>query len=178
MSFDSSFFSASRSWVPILYAEPCLFCQSVGHLVVKLTFLKKMDHVFWLAPRGKRDADLSHRQRDAWEWSQGPPSPVEEVVLATDPQSSFCGSTQCLLIGNVTWEVDVEDKEERERETKVERSCANKRMKMNARATSWVTHGDEIYFVRQHNPWAMHECATSENKSLHHLRNKGWETNH
>ena len=28
--------------------------------------------------------------------------------------SSFCGSAQCLLIGNVTWEVDVEDKEERD----------------------------------------------------------------
>ena len=37
-------------------------------------------------------------------------TPVEEVVLATEPWSSFCGSSQCLLVGNVTWEVDeVED---------------------------------------------------------------------
>ena len=40
----------------------------------------------------------------------------------------------------------------RNSETEMERSCAGKRMKMNARATSWVTCGDEIYFVRQRNP--------------------------
>ena len=34
----------------------------------------------------------------------------------------------------------------RDRKTKMECSCASKRMKMNPRATSWVTHGDEIYF--------------------------------
>ena len=39
----------------------------------------------------------------------------------------------------------------KKRETKVDRSCASKRMKMNARATSWVTHGDETTFLqRQH----------------------------
>ena len=40
---------------------------------------------------------------------------VEEVVLATGPHSSFCGSSQCLLIGNVTCEVDVKDQEDRGR---------------------------------------------------------------
>ena len=38
------------------------------------------------------------------------------------------------------------------KKTEVERSRASKKMKMNMRAASWVTHGDEIYFVRQHNP--------------------------
>ena len=39
----------------------------------------------------------------------------------------------------------------RKRKTKVERSCASKRIKMNASATSWVTHGDETKFLqRQH----------------------------
>ena len=36
----------------------------------------------------------------------------------------------------------------KKRETKVERSRASKRVKMNARATSWVTHGDGTYFAR------------------------------
>ena len=46
---------------------------------------------------------------------------VEDVVLATEPYSSFCGScAQSLLIGNIESEVDeVED----EKVTKVERSC-------------------------------------------------------
>ena len=39
----------------------------------------------------------------------------------------------------------------RNKKTEIECSCASKRLKMNARATSWVAHGDEIYLVRQHN---------------------------
>ena len=35
LPFDSSFFSTSRSWVPVMNAEPSLFGQSVGHLIVK-----------------------------------------------------------------------------------------------------------------------------------------------
>ena len=64
MPFDSSFLSTSRSRVPIIDGEPSLFCQSVGHVVVKTVFLR-MAHVFWLVPRGKRDRNLSHRRRDA-----------------------------------------------------------------------------------------------------------------
>ena len=37
----------------------------------------------------------------------------------------------------------------RKGESKVERSCARKKMKMNARATSWVTHGDETFFLHR-----------------------------
>ena len=33
--FDSSFFSASRSWVPIVDAEPSLHCQAIGHISVE-----------------------------------------------------------------------------------------------------------------------------------------------
>ena len=47
----------------------------------------------------------SSKQRKVWpvEAKEGPSKQsVEEVVLATEPYSSFCGSSQCLLIGNVT----------------------------------------------------------------------------
>ena len=37
--FDGSFFSASGSWVPIVDAEPLLFCQAIGHIGVKAVFL-------------------------------------------------------------------------------------------------------------------------------------------
>ena len=48
---------------------------------------------------------------------------VEEVVLATGPHSSFCGSSQCSLIGNVTGEVDEVEDEEKRDEGEEERSC-------------------------------------------------------
>ena len=41
MPFDSSFFSTLRSRVPIVDAGPFLFCESVGHLVVKTFFLRR-----------------------------------------------------------------------------------------------------------------------------------------
>ena len=54
----------------------------------------------------------------------------------------------------------------KKRETKVERSCASKKMKMNARATSWVAHGDETIFLqRQHDLEPMTHimnCACTE----------------
>ena len=49
----------------------------------------------------------------------------------------------------------------RKRETKVERSCANMDgMWMNARATSWVTHGEETIFLqRQHDLEPCNLCT-------------------
>ena len=41
MLVDGSFFSTSRFRVPIVFAEPSLFCQWVGHLVVKSIFLRR-----------------------------------------------------------------------------------------------------------------------------------------
>ena len=36
---DGSFFSASRSWVPIVNVEPFLFGQAIGHISVDVVFL-------------------------------------------------------------------------------------------------------------------------------------------
>ena len=39
--FDSSFFSTSRSMVPIVDTEPSLFCQADGHTVMNAIFLRR-----------------------------------------------------------------------------------------------------------------------------------------
>ena len=40
--FDGSFFSASRSWFPIVDAEPLLFGQAIGYLGVNAVFLSSL----------------------------------------------------------------------------------------------------------------------------------------
>ena len=37
--FDSFFFSASGSWVPIVDTEPLLFGQAIGHIGIEAVFL-------------------------------------------------------------------------------------------------------------------------------------------
>ena len=61
----------------------------------------------------------------------------------------------------------------RKKESKVERSCASKRMKMNARATSWVTHGGETFFLqkKKNNTILSQTCAMhSQSLALHKLQ--------
>ena len=55
VSFDSSFFSASRFWVPIANAESLLFGQAIKHIKVEAVFLIGMESVSCLVPLEKRD---------------------------------------------------------------------------------------------------------------------------
>ena len=74
MLFDSSFFSMSRSRVPIVYAEPSLFCQSVGHLVVKSILLRRVSgSVFTQAEKPSRMDETSSSEPDkisSWEYGR------------------------------------------------------------------------------------------------------------
>ena len=73
---------------------------------------------------------------------------VEEVVLAQGPHSSIGGEAQCFLIGNVTWEVVLDEGIEEEDVSVRVRAREVRKCKHG-----W--HGDESYFVRTTQPWNL-----------------------